>query len=80
MDEKYKGFCDRCCRPTNITIMSKFNKDIICMPCKEEEKMHPEYKKASDAELDAVKRGDYNFDGIGLPDDISKRYSNAENL
>ena len=34
-----KSNCDRCGKSTNgTTIMSIFNDDIICMPCKEKEK------------------------------------------
>jgi len=60
--------CDRCGEPTNgSTIMSMFNEDVICMSCKESEKDHPDYKKATDEESEAVKNGDRNFKGI-MPD------------
>jgi hypothetical protein len=60
--------CQRCGGPTNgTTTMSMFNEDIICMTCKEKEKQHPEYKRATDAEISAVRAGNYNFKGIGLP-------------
>lgn len=35
------------------------------MTCAEEERQHPNYKRAADAELEAVKRGDKDFQGIG---------------
>jgi len=58
--------CERCGKPTSgHTIMSMFNEDIICMACKEEERKHPDYKKATDAELEALKGGNGNFKGIG---------------
>lgn len=64
----HREFCDRCGKPTNnLTIMSMFNNDIICMDCKEAERKLPEYKKAQDAEIKAVRAGDYNFPGIGYP-------------
>ena len=64
----HREFCDRCGKPTNnLTIMSMFNNDIICMDCKEAERKLPEYKKAQDAEIAAVRAGDYNFHGIGYP-------------
>ena len=50
--------------------MSIFNKDRICMVCKEKEKAHPDYQKAVDAELQAVKSGNMNFAGIGKPADL----------
>lgn len=46
--------------------MSFFNTDICCLDCLEEEKSHPRYQEAKQAELEAVRRGDYNFPGIGL--------------
>ena len=47
--------------------MSRFNTDTLCLKCIEEEKLHPDYQKAAEAELAAVKRGDFNFPGIGWP-------------
>jgi len=40
------------------------------MPCKDKETKHPKFNEAKDAESNAVKNGDYNFPGIGLPSDI----------
>lgn len=75
MNEKVKGQCDRCNHSTNnVTTMSKFNKDVICMPCKEDERKHPDYQKASDAELAECKKGNMNFEGIGLPADLVLKY------
>jgi hypothetical protein len=66
--EMNKSICDRCGEPTNgVTIMSIFNEDIICMPCKEAEKKDPEYNAASKAEINAIKRGDRNYKG-SIPD------------
>lgn len=71
MNGKTHGICDRCGKPNgNVTIMSKFNTDIICMDCKVEEKNHPDYQRASDAELAECKKGNLNFEGIGLPKDL----------
>jgi recombinational DNA repair protein (RecF pathway) len=57
--------CERCKQETDTTIMSMFNTQTICLQCKEKEEAHPAYKKARDAEHDAVVRGDYSFPGIG---------------
>lgn len=54
-------------------IMSMFNQDCICMVCKEKETKHPDYKKAQEAELNAVKSGDYNFPGIGYKNEGGKK-------
>jgi hypothetical protein len=50
--------------------MSKFNLDVICFPCKRKEEKHPSYPAAVAAEEAACKRGDYNFPGIGKPEDL----------
>jgi hypothetical protein len=50
--------------------MSRFNTDWICLACEEKERAHPLYKKASEAELAAVRSGDFNFKGIGKPADL----------
>jgi hypothetical protein len=66
--EMNKSICDRCGESTNgVTTMSIFNQDVICMPCKEKEKKDPEYKAASKAEADAIRRGDTNYKGA-IPD------------
>jgi hypothetical protein len=38
--------CDRCGRETSVHVMSMFNTEEICMDCKAEEKMRPDYKDA----------------------------------
>ena len=62
-----KKKCDRCGGDLKVRIMSRFNTDCLCMKCAEEERQHPDYQKAADVELDAVRRGDMNFPGIGWP-------------
>lgn len=60
--------CDRCGGSLEAgRMMSRFNEDTLCMKCIEEEKNHPDYEKAAAAELEAVRRGDMNFPGIGWP-------------
>ena len=41
------------------------------MECLALEKKHPDYKTAETLEIAAVKQGDYNFQGIGLPQGYS---------
>ena len=59
--------CQRCFKETNCYTMSMFNTQEICMDCKTAETKLPEYQDARDAELRAVRAGDYNFCGVGLP-------------
>jgi len=56
--------CDRCKVPMQISIMSKMNTDALCMDCKEEEKGHPLYELACKTEHEAVKAGNYNYEGL----------------
>ena len=46
-------------------IMSRMNTDCLCMRCAEAEKSHPDYGKAVEAEIAEIRRGNYNFKGIG---------------
>lgn len=57
--------CDRCGKDLSSgRIMSMFNTDCICLSCKKEETLDPDYEMASKAELSEVKKGNYNFGGI----------------
>lgn len=66
--------CDRCKEEAKIFQMSRFNTDNCCMECLEKEKRHPMYAKAVAAERAAVLAGNYNFEGIGLPDDLRPQF------
>ena len=59
--------CDRCGGELKVRQMSRFNTDVLCPDCIEEERRHPDYPKAAAAEFEAVRRGDMNFPGIGWP-------------
>lgn len=56
--------CDRCGANATVKTMSMLNTDIICMPCKDLEKLMPEYAEACKAELDEVKKGNLNYEGL----------------
>lgn len=47
--------------------MSRFNLDLLCLPCESEERTHPDYERARTAEEEAVQRGDVNYAGVGWP-------------
>ena len=57
--------CDRCGVATKTWTCSMFNTQEICLVCKEQERKHPRYQEACEADREAIKRGDYNFKGIG---------------
>ena len=63
--------CDRCHSEINSYITSMFNTQDLCMDCKDKEIAHPEYAKAVEAEHSACVAGDFNYPGIGLPNDLS---------
>jgi len=58
--------CERCGKETNITTMSWFNTQIICMDCDKKEQKRPDFQAAKDADSMAVKAGNFNFKGIGI--------------
>ena len=57
--------CDRCGKETSVHTMSMFNTEEICMDCKALEEMRPDYKQAVETDEQAIRRGDFNFPGIG---------------
>ena len=59
--------CDRCGKPLNgCRIQSMYNHDVLCMDCKDKETQREDYSKAVEADHAEIKRGNYNFAGIGL--------------
>jgi hypothetical protein len=50
--------------------MSRFNTQLCCVSCLLREQAHPRFPEALAAEEDAVRRGDMNFPGVGLPQDL----------
>lgn len=58
--------CDRCGGSlANGRTMSMFNEDCICIECKEKERQREDYQKAVETENAEIKKGNYNFKGIG---------------
>ena len=62
--------CDRCNKDSKVFKGSYFNIEMICPCCETKEKAHSQYQEAKDAEHEAVVGGDYNFVGIGLPENL----------
>ena len=58
--------CDRCGDPLHSRTMSKFNRDVLCLECKTDEKAAPGYPAADAAEVAACRNRLFNFPGIGL--------------
>lgn len=63
--------CERCGGETSAFTTSFFNTQVICLErCYVAERAHPDFERAHRVETEAVKRGDFNFPGIGLPPDL----------
>lgn len=63
-----KTTCDRCRKTLNgIRQMSMYNTDCLCMDCIEAERKRPDYKTAVEADHEEIRKGNYNFKGIGYP-------------
>jgi hypothetical protein len=43
---------------------------MICSVCQDRERAHPKYAEARAVEESQVRAGNYNFPGIGLPEDL----------
>ncbi len=58
-------FCDRCGKDLESgRIMSMFNTDCICLKCSEAEKKDKDYRKALDADIAEIRKGNYNYKGL----------------
>ena len=58
--------CDRCGGSLDKgRTMSMFNEDCICMECKKKEIQRADYNKAVEADHEEIRKGNYNFKGIG---------------
>ena len=63
-----KQNCDRCRKPLNgIRKMSMYKTDCLCLDCIEAERKRPDYKTAVEADHAEIRKGNYNFKGIGYP-------------
>lgn len=66
----FDGRCDRCGASARALRMSMFNTEMLCQPCLGKEKRHPKYEEARAAEKREIEQGNYNFPGIGKPEDL----------
>jgi len=64
------GQCERCGGESKNFKGSYFNTEMICGTCQEKEQQHESYKLAVEVENMQVKMGNYNYEGIGLPNDL----------
>lgn len=65
--------CDRCGASLGGgRMMSRYNEDCLCLDCISKERQRDDYQQACDAEITAIRNGNYNFEGIGLNENIKK--------
>ena len=62
--------CERCKQPTHYTVGSYFNLQMICGSCESKERKHPQFQHALETESKEVLKGNLNFEGVGLPEDL----------
>jgi hypothetical protein len=62
--------CERCGKKALSLTGSYFNTQMICPDCDDRERKHPRFKDAVAADEAACRQGNYNYSGIGLPEDI----------
>jgi uncharacterized Zn finger protein (UPF0148 family) len=59
--------CDRCGGSlSGGRTLSMYNGECICMECKDKETKRADYKKAVEADHAEIRKGNYNFKGIGF--------------
>lgn len=61
--------CRRCNTPADNRMMSFFNRDMLCLECKDDEVGAPNFRLAHLVESGAVIAGNPHFEGIGLADE-----------
>jgi len=62
--------CERCQHPCVKTFGSTFNAEQICEACRYDEERHPLFREARRREVEALNRGYFDFEGIGLPTEL----------
>jgi hypothetical protein len=68
-DRQYPERCVRCDSEARAFTMSIFNRDWICLACRDDESDAPGFEGAARAEIEAVRRGVFNYPGMGLSEE-----------
>lgn len=67
MAKTFTPTCERCGHEAAATVGSSFNTEQICQVCRYEEERHPLFGEARRREMEELNRGNFDFEGIGLP-------------
>ena len=63
--------CDRCGKENTALTGSYFNTQMICTDeCDKKERAHPGFAEARRIENEEVRKGNLNYEGIGLPKEL----------
>lgn len=62
--------CARCAKEITVSIVSRFNTDVICLGCADKERAHPQYANAVAREEEEICHGNLKFRGVGKPSDL----------
>jgi hypothetical protein len=65
--------CDRCKGDMSFHRVSWFNTDEICGDCQRIEDAHPGLAAAKEKEREECMRGNFNYEGVGLPLDLKTK-------
>ncbi len=58
-------YCEKCGKDLKSgRIMSAFSTACICIECSEAEKKDKDYRKAVDADIAEIRKGNYNYKGL----------------
>jgi len=64
--------CDRCGGLSWALTGSYFDTAMICAACDDRERQSPRFEEARRREHEAVRAGDMNYPGTGLPPDLRR--------
>lgn len=64
-EREWNGRCQRCRVKSYSYIMSMYSVTLICSLCSDKERERPDYDEAAKTESNEVKKGNFNYEGVG---------------
>ncbi|HIL98560.1 MAG TPA: gamma-glutamylcyclotransferase [Pseudomonadales bacterium] len=62
---EWNGRCQECYEESSSYTMSMYSTALVCLQCKDKETRRPDYKDAVAADEAEIRKGNFNFEGIG---------------